>query len=101
MFFWGAHAPSRAGDRAPAIANFSCPGRLFWRGAKTSTRWRVRSPDRRFLRREDGLREFRDERADDDEKENPNEAAPFCNGEPCADGSAENAAERHRNCVAI
>ena len=39
---WGAHAPSRAGDGALAIANFFPEG--FRRGAEIGTRGRVRSP---------------------------------------------------------
>jgi hypothetical protein len=35
--FWGAHAPSRAGDRAPAIANLKFQN-SFGEGAETGTR---------------------------------------------------------------
>ena len=50
---WGAHAPSRAGDGALAIANFlgemasrDCSGQKLCReGAAKSTRGRVRSPE--------------------------------------------------------
>ena len=46
-FFWGAHAPSRAGDGALAIANFIADkGRLFRRGRRNQHARRVRSPEK-------------------------------------------------------
>ena len=42
-FFWGAHAPSRAGDDALVIANFSKD--CFGEGAEVNTRGRVCSPE--------------------------------------------------------
>src|ERR1700682_3354831 len=52
-----------------------------------------------ILRREDRLRELGDERADHHEKENPDKAAPFGNGEAGADGGAESMAERQLSMV--
>src|ERR1041384_3026800 len=56
---------------------------------------------RETLRREDRLRELRDERANDYEEENPDEPAALRNGEPRSNGGAENTAERHRDRVGV
>src|SRR2546423_563121 len=54
-----------------------------------------------MLRRDDRLRELRDQRADYHEEKNSNKPASFGNGEPGPDHRAENVADRHRRGVLI
>ena len=100
-----------------AIAAFRCkklekvsPGRLAFQDglaalcrhdSENGEQQQCRPDHTEALRRDDGLREFRDERNHDHEEKNPHEPAPFRDRQAGPDGRAEDAAERHRHGVLV